>query len=112
MSESVCYLNEARNGDIDAAFHGLIELSDDPILALQEAYRAKTDPAIRRRLWRAVSQHHLPATIDFLAIALEDPHPEALRESMTKSSCSRGSWPIRTGTSSETSITSIVQVRP
>jgi hypothetical protein len=38
MSESVCYLNEARNGDIDAAFHGLIELSDDAILALQEAY--------------------------------------------------------------------------
>jgi hypothetical protein len=37
MSESVCYLNEARNGDIDTALHGLIALSDDAILALQVA---------------------------------------------------------------------------
>jgi hypothetical protein len=82
MTEVDFYLNAARNGEVDAAFHGLIELDDHAIPALQEAYRAEADPAIRALIVEAVWQHRLPSTIDFLAAALADPHPEVWKQAL------------------------------
>jgi HEAT repeats len=82
MTEVDFYLNQARNGEVDAAFHGLIELGDDAIPALQQAYRTESDSAIRALIVEAVWQHRLPATIDFLAVALIDPHPDVWKQAL------------------------------
>ena len=45
--ETRYYLDEARNGDFEAAYHGLIELPPDLLPDLAEAYRTEDDPQIR-----------------------------------------------------------------
>jgi hypothetical protein len=45
--ETVYYLSKARDGDFEAAFHGLIELPNNLLADLEDAYRDETDPAIR-----------------------------------------------------------------
>jgi hypothetical protein len=82
MTEVDFHLKAARNGDFDAALHGLIELEDRAIPALQKAYRVETDPVIRALILEAVWQHRLPATIAFLAVALGDPHPGVWKQAL------------------------------
>jgi hypothetical protein len=82
MTEIDGNLDLARDGDIGAAFHGLIELRDDDIPALQEAYRVESEPAIRALVVEAVWQHRLPSTTDFLAVALADPHLEVWKRAL------------------------------
>jgi hypothetical protein len=80
MSELSFYLNEAREGNSEAAYFGLIHLGD--VVGLQDAYRAETDPKIRALLVHAVWQHRLSETIGFLAVALRDPHGETWKEAL------------------------------
>jgi len=80
--ETDYYISEARNGDFDAAYHGLIELPNDLLPDLEDAYRSEADPVIRALIVEAVWQHRLPSSVDFLAIALEDPHPEVWKEAL------------------------------
>jgi HEAT repeat protein len=75
LTEVDFYLDAARNGKFDAAFHGLVELEDQAITVLVAAYQAEADPLVRELIVEAVWQHRLPSTIDFLAAALADPHP-------------------------------------
>jgi hypothetical protein len=80
MSELSFYLNEAREGNSEAAYFGLIHLGD--VVGLQDAYRAETDPEIRALLVHAVWQHRLTETIGFLAVALGDPHDETRKQAL------------------------------
>jgi HEAT repeat protein len=80
MSALNFYLNEAREGDWDAAYFGLIELGD--VDGLEAAYHGETDPEIRSLIVHAVWQHRLPATIDFLAVALRDPNERVWKEAL------------------------------
>src|SRR5260370_28977495 len=76
------YLDEAENGDFDAAYHGLIELPSHLLPDLEEAYRGEADPEIRALIVEAVWQHRSPASIDFLAGAFEDPHPDVWKQAL------------------------------
>jgi len=76
------YLSEARNGDFDAAYHSLIELPNDLLPDLEEAYRGEADPGIRALIVEAVWQHRLSTSVDFLAVALADPHPEVWKQAV------------------------------
>jgi hypothetical protein len=80
--ETDFYLSKARNGEFDAAFHGLVELRNDLVRDLEKAYYAETDPRIRSLLVEAVWQHRLPSCADFLAAALEDPYPEVWKKAL------------------------------
>jgi HEAT repeat protein len=76
------YLKEARQGDGDSAYHGLVELGPQAIPLLAEAYRAEADPLIRALIVEVVRQHRSPTSIDFLADALGDPHPEVWKQAL------------------------------
>ena len=75
--ETRYYLDEARNGDFEAAYHGLIELPPDLLPDLAEAYRTEDDPQIRALIVEAVWQHRLPTSLDFLALASETHTPKS-----------------------------------
>jgi len=80
--DTAYYLSEARNGDIDAAYHSLIELPNHLLPDLEEAYRGEADPEIRALIVEAVWQHRLPTSVDFLAVAVEDPYPEVWKQAL------------------------------
>jgi HEAT repeat protein len=80
--ETEYYLNEAKTGDFDAAYHGLIELPSRLLPDLEEAYRGEADPEIRALIVEAVWQHRSPSSVDFLAVALEDPHPDVWKQAL------------------------------
>ena len=84
MNEATEYLlNEAKNGDFDAAFHGLIELPGHLLPDLEDAYRDEADPEIRALIVEAVWQQRSPTSVEFLAVALEDPHPDVWKQALT-----------------------------
>jgi hypothetical protein len=49
---------------------------------LEEAYHVEPDPGIRSLIVEAVWQHRLPSSVDFLAVALEDPHTEVWKQAL------------------------------
>lgn len=69
------YLELARSGFRDEAFHGLRELSHDALPVMQSAYHNEHDPNIRELLVEAIWQHRQSSVIDFLLDALR--HPDA-----------------------------------
>jgi HEAT repeat protein len=76
------YLNLARAGHGEAAGHGLIALGEPALPQLESAYRQENDPAIRNLIVRAIWEIRSPASIDFLAEALQDPAPEVWRQAL------------------------------
>ncbi len=76
------YIEKARSGNGDAAFHGLRELDANTIPAIQEAYRSEPDPTVRALFVRAIWEHRDPSVIDFLAEAVGDPHPAVWKEAL------------------------------
>ena len=76
------YLNHAKNGDSETAYHGLIELPRHLLPDLEDAYRDEADPLIRALIVEAIWQHRLPSSVGFLAAALEDPHPDVWKEAL------------------------------
>jgi hypothetical protein len=57
--ETDLYLSKARGGELDAAFHSLIELRDDFLDDLEAAYHVEPDPLIRSLLVQALWQRRL-----------------------------------------------------
>lgn len=82
MTEVHYYLDQARQGAGDDALHCLIELGDEALPVLEEAYRSEPDPAIRALIVEAVWQHRRPSSIAFLASALADPHPDVWKQAL------------------------------
>jgi HEAT repeat protein len=76
------FLEKARSGDVDAAFHDLAELGSAAIPALREAYRFEADPTTRAVIVRAIREHKLPLSVDFFAFALNDISPEVWKEAL------------------------------
>ena len=76
------YIEEARSGRVEDAFHGLRELHHDAIPALQSAYLGEDDPIVRALLVEAIWQHRQHSTIDFLADALRDPAPIVWKQAL------------------------------
>lgn len=76
------YIERARSGDHEGAFHGLRELDSDALPALHEAYRCEEDPVVRSLLVEAVWQHREPSAIGFLADVLGDPMPVVWKQAL------------------------------
>jgi HEAT repeat protein len=76
------YFQMARCGSHKAAFHGLIDLGPQATPSLLDAYRTEDDPEVRALIVEVVRQHRLPSTLDFLADALDDPHPAVWKEAL------------------------------
>ena len=76
------YLSEARKGNYDAAYHGLIELPDVSLCDLEQAFQGEQNHAMRSLIVEAVWQHRLPSSVDFLAVALEDPQIEVRKKAL------------------------------
>ncbi|RIK77204.1 MAG: hypothetical protein DCC68_17795 [Planctomycetota bacterium] len=67
-----CYLDLARHGDADNAFHGLRELGDDALPALVEAFGKERDASIRELLIQAIWEMRNASAIAVLHAALRD----------------------------------------
>jgi HEAT repeat protein len=76
------YVEKARTGDSEAAFHGLRALANSTLPALQDAYRSETDADVRALLVHAIWQHRQPSAIEFLGDALRDPSPEVWKQAL------------------------------
>ena len=76
------YVEKARAGSLEEAFHGLRELSPDAISAMQSAYLDEDAPIVRALLVEAIWQHRQHSAIDFLAAALQDPAPVVWRQAL------------------------------
>jgi hypothetical protein len=82
MTELEYYLEKARTGEIEAAFHGLLELPGDRILNLLDAFRVESDPVVREMIVRVISALGSPDAIEFLGTALNDRHPEVWKSAL------------------------------
>lgn len=76
------YLQIARCGSFEAAFHGLIDIGPEVIPSLVQAYRSESDPQVRALIVEVVWQHRCPSTLDFLAAALDNPHPAVWKQAL------------------------------
>jgi HEAT repeat protein len=82
MSATDDYLQMARCGSYEAAFHGLIDLGPQVIPSLVQAYRSETDPFVRALIVEVVWQHRCPSALDLLLAALDDPHPSVWKQAL------------------------------
>ncbi len=76
------YIERARSGDHEGAFHGLRELGPDALPDLQEAYRCEDDPIFRSILVEAIWQQRESSAIGFLADVLGDPIPVVWQQAL------------------------------
>jgi hypothetical protein len=82
MSATDDYLQMARCGSHEAAFHGLLDLGQQVIPSLVQAYRSESDPQVRALIVEVVWQHRCPSALDFLVAALGDPHPAVWKQAL------------------------------
>lgn len=77
------FLDQARAGDLEGAFHGLRELDHSAMPVMQAAFRVEEDPGVRSLLVELSWQHSKSAeVIGFLAEAWEDPAPEVWKQAL------------------------------
>ncbi len=76
------YMEQARSGDLEGAFHGLRELDSDALPALLEACRCEDDPNVRSLLVEAIWQQRQPSVIGFLGDLLGDPIPVVWKQAL------------------------------
>lgn len=76
------YLERFRQGDVDEAFHGLLEMGDASLTELMAAFRAENDTDLRVFLVRVIWQHRQQSVISFLEESLFDPEPRAWQEAL------------------------------
>jgi HEAT repeat protein len=76
------YLDYARTGNREAALQGLIDLGEEAIPRLVNAYRAEAGPAIRTLIVEVVWRLRSHASIEFLGEALQDPAPEVWKQAL------------------------------
>jgi hypothetical protein len=76
------YLMRFREGDVDAAFHGLLDQEHAILPDLAEAFRVSTDASLRVFLLNVIWQHRQQSAVPVLAEALFDSQPEIWKEAM------------------------------
>jgi HEAT repeat protein len=75
-------LELAKAGHREAAFRRLLDLGEEAIPRLAEAYRAESDPGVRNLLVEVIWQLRSPSSIEFLGEALQDPNPEVWKQAL------------------------------
>lgn len=76
------YLEMFRQGDTDAAFHGLLEIDREILPELMEVFRAKRDIGVREYLIEVIWEYREPSVIPFLGEALSDTEPRIWRQAL------------------------------
>lgn len=76
------YLDIARQGDVDNAFHGLLEIDVDILPELMAAFTAERNAEIRELLIEVIWQYRQPSIIPFLGKALFDAEPSIWRQAL------------------------------
>ena len=71
-----------HQGRRDDAFHWFLELAPAGLPALEAAFCASRDPALRAFLLHVIWQHRQPSAIPLLGEALMDPEPRVWREAL------------------------------
>jgi hypothetical protein len=82
MTELEYHLQMARTGEVDIAFHGLLELPADRLLGLCDAFRAEFDPDMREMIVRVISRLGGPDAFELLRTALSDPRPKVWKSAL------------------------------
>jgi hypothetical protein len=75
-------LELAKTGHRERAFQSLFDLGEVAIPQLAESYRTQSDPAVRALLVEVIWQLRSPASIAFLAEALQDPDPQVWKQAL------------------------------
>ncbi len=76
------YIKQLSGPNHENAYHSLIEADKAIIPFLIEAFQVEQDPAIRAILVETIWQHRVPATIDFLSVALNDSAPKVWKAAL------------------------------
>ena len=76
------YLERFRQGDVDEAFHGLLEMDDASLTELMAAFQAENDIDMRVFLLRVLWQHRQQSVISLLEESLFDSEPRIWREAL------------------------------
>ncbi len=76
------YLQQLHQPDHDDAYFRLIEAEHAIVPRLIEAYQSETDSDIRATLIEIIWQHRQLSSLDFLAQALHDEHPEVWKAAL------------------------------
>lgn len=76
------YIDRFRQGDVDGAFHGLIELDHNALRELTAAFQAESQTAIRVFLLKVIWQRRQECVVPLLAHALTDAEPAVWREAL------------------------------
>lgn len=76
------YLKRYREGDVDEAFHGLLELDDGCLKDMIEAFWAEADNDVRSFLLLVIRQHRQQSLIPFLGKTLFDSDPRVWQEAL------------------------------
>lgn len=82
QSEIDNYLEMFRRGEVDCAFHGLLEMDGDVIPELQDTFQAEKDNEIKGFLLEVIWQYRDKSVIPFLGEALRDPEPVVWRQAL------------------------------
>ncbi|MDR3637689.1 MAG: HEAT repeat domain-containing protein [Isosphaeraceae bacterium] len=75
-------LDLARTGHHEAALHGLMELGENALPGLVDAYRTEPNPAVRALIVEVVWQLRTHASIAFLDEAIQDPAAEVWQQAL------------------------------
>jgi HEAT repeat protein len=76
------YLEKLRQGEFEAAFHGLTEAGRSVIPCLVDAFRQERSPSIRAELVSIIWNHRRPEAAGFLAEALNDLDPKVWKSAL------------------------------
>lgn len=76
------YIDQARQGNEEDAFHSLLEQDPAIIPILQDAYRTEPDPDVVALLVEVIWQFRDPKAIPFLEEALRDARPRVWKSAL------------------------------
>jgi hypothetical protein len=76
------YVRCFRGGDVETAFHGLLESGHDILPDLVAAFHGASDGRVREFLVEVIWQHRQQSVIPFLGEALWDPEPRVWRQAL------------------------------
>ena len=77
------YIEQLRTGDSEYAYSSLLtDISKTDVPKLIHAYHSETMLKVQAALVEIIWQQRLPETLEFIAVALENPHPEIWKSAL------------------------------
>lgn len=76
------YLEMFRRGDVEDAFHGLLEIDREILPELIDVFRVSKDVSVREFLVEVIWEYREKSVIPFLGEALRDSEPRVWRQAL------------------------------